>query len=142
MSRRKKIVFVTISQLIVYILVYLVDPFIVSYFNIGGDLLHSGWLFTDTLGGFVNLIFVPLLTIVAMRFWVDEFRYWLTWIPVYVIMKFVFYPEGVYINLFGLNNFNIDFAFATIFVLQILSWLIVKILKIFDRKHDITKSSQ
>lgn len=134
LSKRKKITIVTLIQILVYILVYLVDPFVVAYLDISGDLIHGGWLFTDTLGGFVNLIIVPLFMIVTMRLWVGEYRYWLTWIPVYVIMKFIYYPEGVYINLFGFNSFNIDFAFATIFILQIFSWFIARLITFFDRK--------
>lgn len=134
MSIKKKILIVIACEIVVYFLVYLVEPFIMSYFDIGGGLFYSGWLFYDVVGAYVNLIVVPLFTIIAMNFWVDEFKYWLTWIPVYIIMKFIYYPEGVYIDWFGLGNFVVDFVFIVILVIQILCWIIVKLKKLIKNK--------
>jgi len=134
MSRKKKILIVIACEIVVYFLVYLVEPFMISYLGIGGSLFYGGWLFNDTLGAYVNLIVVPLFTIIAMNFWVDEFKYWLTWIPVYIIMKFIYYPEGVYIDWFGLDDFVVDFAFPVIIVIQILCWIIVKLKKLIKKK--------
>ena len=134
MARKNKIIIVLIAQIIVYFLVYVVDPFINSRLDISGDIFNGGWLFDDLLAGRAYLIIVPLLTIIVMMTLVNEFRYWLIGIPTYFILKLIYYPDELYDNLFGLDKLNVDFAFGVTFFLQIFSWFFVRFIMLVNKK--------
>lgn len=122
----RKFSVVLFFEIIVYFLVYVVEPFVISAFHIGGSLLTGGWIFTEAVGAWVNLLIVPVLTFLVMWKYAKEPWYWLLWIPVYYLMKIIYYPSDVYIPLY-FESFCYDSGAITVLVMQYFTWIIVMI---------------
>ena len=130
-SEQKKLVIVVLFEVIVYFLAYLVEPFVIEHFSIGmtPDIFVPTWLFAEVVGAWVNLLLIPILAFLVMLFLVKEPLYWLTWIPVYFLMKVVYYPSDYYIIAFGLGNICVDSAAITVFITQYFVLGIVMVIK-------------
>lgn len=130
MNNAKKLFVVFFTQLAIYLLVYIVDPFIINFFNVGDSLFHKGllFIFSDYFGGFISLIFVIVFTFLIMKIFVNELKYWFIGIPIYILFNLLCNTEDIYVNFYSLDKLKIDFAFVTIVIVQLLSWLVVKLL--------------
>ena len=124
---RKKIICVFVFEIIVYFLAYALEPFLIEYFHIYGSLTTGGWMFGQLIGAWVNLLVIPILTFFVMFFFVKEPWYWLLWIPIYVLMKKIYYPNTFYIYGIWIGNSRIDSVAVTVFVVQFFAWVAVMV---------------
>lgn len=122
----KKIATVLMFESIVYFLAYAVEPLFMDTFNIRGGWLTGGWLFSGIVGAWINLLIIPILTFLVMWFFVKEPWYWFLWIPIYFLLKLIYYPTDTYMSLF-FEGFSFDSVAVTVFVVQYLTWLIVMV---------------
>lgn len=123
----KKLAIVFVFEIIVYFLVYVLEPFVIEYFHIGGSWLTGGWMFGEVVGAWVNLLVVPVLTFLIMWNYAKEPWYWLLWIPVYFLLKPIYYPTDFYLQSFGFDDVDVDTAAVTVLIAQYFVWLIVMI---------------
>lgn len=75
------------------------------------------------------MIFIIIITFFIMKIYVNEFKYWLIGIPIYLLFNIFCDTEDIYVNFYSLDKFKIDFAFVRIVIVQLLSWLVVKLIK-------------
>jgi len=129
-SVAKKIICVFVFEIIVYFLAYALEPYVIKYFHIGGGWLTGGWMFGEVMGAWVNLLVIPGLTFLVMCFFVKEPWYWLLWIPVYFLVKNIYYPDGFYLHAFGYGNIHVDSVAITILVVQYFVWFVLKVAKV------------
>ena len=122
----KKVAIVFVFEIIVYFLVYVVEPLMMYLFHIGGSWLTGGWVFYDIVGAWGTLLIVPVFTFLVMWKYVKEPWYWLLWIPVFYLMKIIYYPSDMYLPL-SFICFDYDSVTVTVLVMQYFTWLIVMI---------------
>ena len=121
----KKLAIVFVFEIIVYFLAYAVEPYVIELFGIGGSWLTGGWMFGEVVGAWVNLLVIPVLTFPVMWIYAKEPWYWLLWIPVYILLKPIYYPTDFYLQSFGFGDVDVDTAAVTVFIAQYFVWLIV-----------------
>ncbi len=68
MNISKKILLVLFFEIVVYLLAYLVDLFLMTHFDLDGDIWGGGWFFYEIIGGYMNLLVTPLLTALLVLF--------------------------------------------------------------------------
>lgn len=122
----RKIAIVFVFEVIVYLLAYVVEPFTIEMFDISGSWLTGGWVFYDIVGAWVNLLIVPVLTFLVMWNYAKEPWYWLLWIPVYFLMKLIYYTSEIYLPM-KFEGIHYDSAAVTVLVMQYFTWITVMI---------------